>query len=671
MKNIIRQKSLFIFIFFFGLFLVLHIQAGICTFTVSQSFCGNVEVVPTPSVGVYNDEIKVHINISNNQCEMYALGFDLIYDTSMFSYQGLDRQNCLTSDWSIVDGNEISPGRVRVGGFAGSASCIQSTENGCLIMVELKVTCQYPACLDGQQSIITIDSYSDELISYEPQPAQGIFTFKYCSGDISLPVDKAGTWGDEIHFPVYTANNVTQICDFTFDFLFDPSVLVFKGIEKTSAIQDWSTVEWSQVEPGKIRIRGLMGSGTCIPPMSTVDLVTMKVMVNCVGYALDTSIPVKIESYQDGIACMCPRSFETDFIYMACPRLGDVNGDGNVTPGDAQTAFEIFLGGVSPNFYQLTTSDANCSCPCNSMEHTEQNNCTTPADAQWIFEHYLGRRTLPLCCADHQCAENTVTILGEASIPSYEKREAYALPAIGNSGERMMIPVMVNNPEGVRYFSLEMVYPEDLLEYVGFLASPLTQGFEYVKGEEEVQGVVKIEGKGEKGISEREAGSLGVVVFNAREGINGSAPVILNNLGGDIFRTVARSFIFVREKYQKNKENMLTLGEGRERGGMLKVPIKVTSAFGVKAFGLEVKYPADMMYFAGVKQTDLTRDFVAVDGNEIERGVIRIGGYSMSGIQDRHNGILVELVFQVIEPGGELEIIKATDDLKDFIIINK
>ena len=81
------------------------------------------------------------------------------------------------------------------------------------------------------------------------------------------------------------------------------------------------------------------------------------------------------------------------------------------------------------------------------------------------------------------------------------------------------------------------------------------------------------------------------------------------------------------------------------------------------------KYSADMMYFVGVKQTDLTRDFVAVDGNDIERGVIRIGGYSMSGIQDRQNGILAELVFQVRESGGELEIIKVMDDVKDFIVL--
>ncbi len=676
MKNMIQKKLFLGSVLFIGLFIILFVQADIFASsaarstpsTASQTFCGNIEVVPTPSTGVSNDEIKVYINISNNQCQMCALGFDLFYETSMFSYQGIERQNCLTSDWSTVDADEISPGQVRIGGYAGSGSCIESTDNGCLVVVKLKVTCQCPGCLDGQQSTITIDSYTDKLASYDPQPAQGTFTFICCSGDISLPTGKSGTWGDIIHFPVNIANNDNQICDFAFDFVFDPSLFDFKGAERTPAIQNWSTLNWNQTAPGKIHISGAMGSGTCVSPMISGSLVTMKTIVKCAGYAADTSIPIKIEAYQNGISCMCPRFFETDFMYRACPRLGDVNGDGSVTPGDAQNAFEIYLGRLTPTLNQLTTSDANCSCPCNSLEHTDQNNCTTPGDAQWIFEHYLGRKVLPLCCANYQCGTSSVMTQREVRFPIHEKREVYALPTIGNSGERVMIPVMVSNPEGIRYFSLEMFYPQDLLEYEGLLASPLTLGFEYVRGEEEVPGVVKIEGQGEEGMMGRESGSLCVVVFHAREGISGSAPVVLNSLSGDIFRADVESIVFVRSELLGEEENKVTLGKGIVRGGMFMVPVKVTSAFGVKAFGLEVRYSADKMTFVGVNQTDLTDDFVAVDGNDIERGVIRIGGYSVSGIQDRSDGILVELVFQMREPGGEVDIVHAVDDLKGFII---
>lgn len=669
-KNIFPKKSLLIPIAVIVLFAALHIQAGIFPSFVSQTVCGDVEVVPTPSSGVYGEDIDVQIIISNNQCEISSFGFDFLYETSMFSYQGIEVLNCLTSDWSTVDANEISPGRVRVGGFAGSASPIQPTENGPLVVIKLKVACQSPTCQDGQQSIMTIESYSDDLASYEPLPAYGTFTFIHYCGDISLPVDKAGTWGDIIHFPVNVANNDTEICDFAFDFLFDPSLFTFWGIEKSAATQDWSTLTWSQVEPGKIRIQGMMGSGTCISPMSSVALVTMKAMVECAGYASDTSVPIAIEAFQDGIACMNPRYFETNFIYRACPRLGDVNGDGSVTPGDAQGAFEIYLGRISPTFDQLTTADANCGCPCGGMEHTEENNCITPADAQWIFEHFLEKRILPFCCADYQCAQGAVMIQHDAWIPLDENLGMFALPTIADSGESVTVPIMVSNPEGIHHFHLEMLYPQNLLEFVGLLPSPLTKKFAYLRGEEHIPGIVEIEGFGEEGITGNEAGSLCVAIFHAKEGIYGNAPIALNKLGGDIFSVGDESMIHVRPKDFRSHKNILSLGKGVEREGMLVLPVEVSNAFGMKAFGFDVNYSSDKMTFIGVNQTDLTKEFVAVDGNRIEEDVLRIGGYAKSGIQDMNSGILVELVFQVRDSAGKAEIVDVMDDLEEFIILN-
>ncbi len=675
MINATQKTIFFSSVLCIGLLMIFFIQADILASsaarspspTTPQTLCGDAAVVPTPSSGVYGDEIKIDINISNNQCQMDAFGFDLFYETSIFSYQGIETLNCLTADWSTVDAVEISPGQVRVGGFAGSGSSIAPADNGSLVAVKLKVTCQYPNCLDGQQSTVTIDTYTDELASYSPQPAQGTFTFIYCCGDISLPAGISGTWGDIIQFPVNTANNDNQICDFAFDFVFDPSVFDFKDAARSTATQNWSTLNWNQTSPGKIHISAAVGTGSCVPPMSTENLVTMKVMVKCVGYTADTSIPIRIEAYQNGISCMCPRPFEVNFLYRTCPRLGDVNGDGNITPGDAQKAFEIYLGRLTPTPNQLTTSDANCSCPCSSMEHTALNNCTTPGDAQWIFEHYLGKRTLPLCGANYQCGTSSVQIQQEIRIPFYyENREVNVLPTIGTSGERVIVPVMVNHPEGIRHFSLEMFYPQDFLVYEGLLPSPLTQGFNHVRGEEEVPGLIKMEGQGEEGIAGKEPGSLCVVVFRAREGISGSAPVVLNSLSGDICSSRTESLIYVRPQPLMAAENSVTLGKGIARGGMLVIPIKVTNAFGMKAFGLEMKYSPDQLAFAGVQRTDLTENFAAVDGNEIDSGLLRIGGYSMSGIQDTGSGILAELVFQVKEAGGEIEITKTFDDLKDF-----
>jgi hypothetical protein len=394
----------------------------------------------------------------------------------------------------------------------------------------------------------------------------------------------------------------------------------------------------------------------------------MKLMVKCVGYSSDTTTPIKIEAYKNGIASFCPTAFESDFLYKACPRLGDVNGDGNVTPGDAQTAFQIFLGMISPTLAQLTSADANCGCPCDGMEHIEENNCITPGDAQWIFEHYLSKRVLPLCAAEHTCPESSVTTVPRTYDLVFGRQRVFPLSGTYKPGEQARIAVMINNPEGIRNFGLDLVYPVELLEYRGLSASPLTHNVIRVQAEEVVPGFVTIEGFGEGGIPTKEAGSLCVAVFHVKEEISGNVPIELYNLNGDISGAEAGSGI-LRIEHLPTLEQSLSLGKSRENDGMLVVPVMVTNVIDLKAFGLELEYPADKLILLGVEKAHLTKDFVSVDCNEIEVGVARVGGFGLSGIQELYSGILVNMVFKLKEPGGEVEIVEADDDLKDFAII--
>ncbi len=71
-----------------------------------------------------------------------------------------------------------------------------------------------------------------------------------------------------------------------------------------------------------------------------------------------------------------------------CPNVcGDCNGDGGVSPGDAQCAFECYLGTAqSPCGCEECYADVNC------------DGSVTPGDAQLIFEHYLDPNTPLNCC---------------------------------------------------------------------------------------------------------------------------------------------------------------------------------------------------------------------------------------------------------------------------------
>ena len=116
-------------------------------------------------------------------------------------------------------------------------------------------------------------------------------------------------------------------------------------------------------------------------------------------------------------------------------------------------------------------------------------------------------------------------------------------------------------------------------------------------------------------------------------------------------------------------EREINLVRARERDGKLIVPVEVSSALGLKAFGIELAYSSEKLKFVGVLRTELTKDFVTVAGNEVRKGAARIGGYSASGIQEIYGGTLVELVFEELESGGKIKIVRLEDDLSGSRVI--
>jgi len=181
--------------------------------------------------------------------------------------------------------------------------------------------------------------------------------------------------------------------------------------------------------------------------------------------------------------------------------------------------------------------------------------------------------------------------------------------------------------------------------------------------------LIKIEGESEQPIKGEYMGSLVVLAFEVKEGISGSLPIYVFNTDKDLLNV---------ETSQGNLLGITHLGDSAEHlalenaifmpDGTFKIPIRVSSAFNMRAFGLDLRYATDKMIFVGINRGELTEDFIAVRGNEMEQGIVRIGGYSISAIQKEGPGVLVELIFYMKEEGGELEVLKLVDDLKDFIV---
>lgn len=514
-------------------------------------------------------------------------------------------------------------------------------------------------CIDGEAAIqLRKASGEDEIGDKEITVTEGDNDF----GAISLILDPStGTWGNIINIPVEISDNCELISAFGFELIYDSTVFEYEEIKEGKLTSDW-IIGGNETEAGKVVIGGYSGGGAAILPSSNGSIVEITLQVKCVDYDEKTEIPIRIETYTDDIAKFLPNPCSFSFTFIPCPRLGDVSGEGDVTPGDAQKAFEIYLGILEPDLCQETASDANC------------DRITSPGDARDILNHYLGKIVLPVCC------DGDIELVGLSSergmtgerwiIP--DELAIYPLDTISQTGMIVNVPIIISNPEGRGSFSFEVNYAPEALEFIGLKRSQLTDHFEYVRGMEEFEGVIRIEGKSQMPIAKRQIGSLVVLEFRLNKEMSGELPIYIINPGESLSNVeIGEGTVLGVDSYG-DETKQLSFGRAVFMpDGTVRVPVEVSSIFNMKSFGFDLEYSKEKMIFIGVERADLTEDFILLEGNEPEPGIVKVGGFRMSGVQERRSGVLFELVFFVSEKGGLVEIIKLIDDLQDFVIREK
>jgi hypothetical protein len=372
-----------------------------------------------------------------------------------------------------------------------------------------------------------------------------------------------------------------------------------------------------------------------------------------------------------------PDPCTTTFTFTPCSSLGDVNGDSSITPGDAQMAFEGFLGLYTPDLCEGMSSDANC------------DGSTTPGDAQGIFEHFLGIQQLPQCCASMSISLANLTLDKFNFIPPTNPlnptaRQVFPLNRIAETGEIVHIPVVVTNPEGIQEFGFDMNYPTELLEYLGVTKSPMTDDFDYVSGVPGAEGMVRIEGFSQIPITEKQMGSLAVAVFLVNEGHQDSLPVYVYNPTFDIYDAETAEGIFTRLGEISQNPRAVILGEAViELDGSVRIPLEISEKFNIKSFGLEIRYSTASLEFMRMTTAKTGREFSAIQAHEVEDGILRIGGYGRNEIHRTGPGRMIELIFfrtdfwgereinQPFDQLFEIEIIQLFDDIQDFVIQNE
>lgn len=94
----------------------------------------------------------------------------------------------------------------------------------------------------------------------------------------------------------------------------------------------------------------------------------------------------------------------------------------------------------------------------------------------------------------------------------------------------------------------------------------------------------------------------------------------------------------------------------------------------IKVFGFEMKFDTDILKFRRIEDGNLTDSWAAVDGNEIKKGILRVGGFMGSGdpIAPGSSGHIAEVKFRVTGSNfsngqqSQISIKNYTDDIADM-----
>lgn len=170
-----KTKLLVSGLFFVIPFLIFHCKKTSTAPEVEPPEQPSITIVCNPNSGGTNTDLTVLISISNTSQEIKVFGLEMTFDNNNFQFRRAGAGN-LTINWAAVDGNEISDGILRVGGFMGSGTPISQGTTGNIAEVKFKVSGS--SFNDGQQSQICIKNYTDDISSLTPVPSCTNFTLR-------------------------------------------------------------------------------------------------------------------------------------------------------------------------------------------------------------------------------------------------------------------------------------------------------------------------------------------------------------------------------------------------------------------------------------------------------------------------------------------------------------
>ncbi len=194
-------------------------------------------------------------------------------------------------------------------------------------------------------------------------------------------------------------------------------------------------------------------------------------------------------------------NFRITPVVVDCSLAGDVDGNGAVTPGDAQAAFDHYLGVAS-------AAQPECADVCPGWPNG--NGSITPGDAQGIFNRYLGAS--PYC--------------GTKSARKHAALELEVGPASWPTDETVEVPLYVRGACGLDSFGGVVRYDADKLHFVHALPGGAVADWMLVAGREAAPGEAIVGGMAGAGTPLTGVGTLLLLVFECSVDAAETSPAI-------------------------------------------------------------------------------------------------------------------------------------------------
>ena len=198
-----------------------------------------------------------------------------------------------------------------------------------------------------------------------------------------------------------------------------------------------------------------------------------------------------------------------------CTKCGDVNGDLQISPADAQAAFDIFLNKINnPSWCEKENADVNSS-------GTRLEPKITPADAQMIFHKFLKKGITGDCSGDSRSDTISLDSLGTSPL----RLTIGSLS--GQLGADIFVPILVDSNTEISAFGLDLAFPAQSLTFLGIEQTEITQGYQDIAAnvllpaagfsrpfeQESAQGIVRVGGSRTESRPGPTSGVLVVLAF--------------------------------------------------------------------------------------------------------------------------------------------------------------